>query len=105
MTLTPYIWALWQTKTGKVIIICVAIYLVVGTLIKVFGWWTIPIIIGFSIILYIGVKLENKRVEKEHQRKLKELSDESDRLHRMYEEQQRIMKRLEKKYLKEIQNQ
>lgn len=105
MTLTPYIWALWQTKTGRVFIICVSIFLVVGTLFEMFGWWAIPIIIGFAIILYIGVKLENKRLEKEHQRKLKELSDESDRLHRMYEEQQRIMKRLEKKYLKEIQNQ
>lgn len=104
MALTPYIWALWQTKTGRVILICVAVFLVVGSLIKVYEWWTIPIVIGFALILYIGVKLENKREEKEHQRKLKELSDESDRLHRMYEEQQRMMKRLEKRYLKELQN-
>jgi len=103
MALTPYIWALWQTKTGKVLIICLLIYLAVYTLIKTFEWWTIPIVIGFALVIYIGVKLETKEREKEHHRKLKELSDETDKLHRMYEEQERMRKRMEKKYLKELQ--
>ena len=103
MALTPYIWALWQTKTGKVLIICLLISCVIYILIKTFEWWTIPIVIGFALIMYIGVKLEAKEREKEHQKMQKKLSDESDKLHRIYEEQERMRKRMEKRYLKELQ--
>ena len=103
MALTPYIWALWHTKSGKVIIICLLVFLAISTLIKIFGWWSILIVIGFALFLYICVKLEVKEREKEHQRMIKELNDESDRLQRMYEEQQKMKKRMEKKYLKELQ--
>ena len=103
MALTPYIWALWQTKTGKVLIICLLISCVIHFLIKTFEWWTIPIVIGFALIMYIGVKLEAKEREKEFQKTLKKLSAESDKLHRLYEEQERMRKRMEKRYLKELQ--
>lgn len=103
MALTPYIWALWQTKTGKVLIICLLISCVIYILIKTFEWWTIPIVIGFALIMYIGVKLEAKEREKEHQEMLKKLSDETNRIHRIYEQQERMRKRMENKYLKELQ--
>ena len=105
MAVTPYLWALWQTKVGKLIISCVLIYVVVGAFIKTFKWWTIPIVIGFALIVFIGGKLDARDREKEHQRRMKELDDEYDRLQRMYEEQQRMQKRTEKRYLKEFQKQ
>lgn len=83
MALTPYIWALWQTQTGKVIIICVSIILVVGTLIKAFGWWSILVVLLLVALVALAFFLERRDQEKEHQRKMKELNDEFERLRRV----------------------
>lgn len=85
MALTPYIWALWQTKTGRVIIICLLVYLIGGAIIMTFKWWTIAIVAGLVLMFYF-IKKQNER---DHQKKLKELEDEFNRLHEMENRMQR----------------
>ena len=85
MALTPYIWALWQTKTGRVIIICLLVYLIGGAIIMTFKWWTIAIVAGLVLMFYF-IKKQNER---DHQKKLKELEDEFNRLHEMEDRMQR----------------
>lgn len=85
MALTPYIWALWQTKTGRVIIICLLVYLIGGAIVMTFKWWTIAIVAGLVLMFYF-IKKQNER---DHQKKLKELEDEFNRLHEMENRMQR----------------
>ena len=85
MALTPYIWALWQTKTGRVIIICLLVYLIGGAIIMTFKWLTIAIVAGLVLMFYF-IKKQNER---DHQKKLKELEDEFNRLHEMEDRMQR----------------
>ena len=57
MAVTPYIWLLWNTKTGKVIIILIIIYLVVGIMINMLGWWTLLILaLCIAAIVYSWVR-------------------------------------------------
>ena len=79
MALTPYILALWQTKTGKVIISCLLIYLIGGTIIMMFKWWTIAIV----AVLILAIYLQYKQDVKNHQKKLKELEDEFERIQKL----------------------
>ena len=92
MALTPYIWALWQTKTGRVIIICLLVYLIGGAIIMTFKWWTIAIVAGLVLMFYF-IKKQNER---DHQKKLKELEDEFNRLHEMEDRMQRNKRRRKK---------
>lgn len=94
MALTPYIWALWQTKTGRVIIICLLVYLIGGAIIMTFKWWTIAIVAGLVLMFYF-IKKQNER---DHQKKLKELEDEFNRLHEMEDRMQRNKSRKNKEY-------
>ena len=85
MALTPYIWALWQTKSGRVLIIGILILL----FIYVFKWWTIPIVAFIALAVYLNILQDRK----EHKKKLKELDDEFNRL----QEYEKNMKRKENK--------
>lgn len=82
MAVTPYIWLMWQNKTGRyilyvciLIVYCVLIY----TFIQDYGWWCLPAAIIFAIALYADIKWEKKQKEKEKKR----LREEFDRLHAM----------------------
>lgn len=77
MPIFAYIWALWQTKIGKVIICIIIGYAIILLL----GWWLLPIIAVLVAILLIGdlysrkkserfVKEEKLRQEKEHRKQL-----------------------------------
>ena len=94
MALTPYIWALWQTKTGRVIIICVLVYVIGGALIMTFKWWTIAIVAGLALMFYLFWK----QSEREHEKQLKELEDEFNRIHEIGERMQRNKKNLSVSY-------
>ena len=72
MALTPYIWALWQTKAGKVIIIALLIYLVVSTLVSMFKWWTIPIVVAVVGAFYLQLKIDDRQLQKEMEKFEKE---------------------------------
>lgn len=89
MALTPYIWALWQTKTGKVLIICFLLYLILGVIIKAFGWWSIlvfALLILFVCSLVYWIKRES---EKDFEKKRKDLLEESERLKKLHNARQK----------------
>ena len=94
MALTPYIWALWQTKTGRVIIICVLVYVIGGALIMTFKWWTIAIVAGLALLCYFIMKETEKERKREYERQMKELEDEFNRIHEIGERMQRNKKKL-----------
>ena len=50
-----------------------------------FKWWTIAIVAGLVLMFYF-IKKQNER---DHQKKLKELEDEFNRLHEMEDRMQR----------------
>ncbi len=89
MALTPYIWALWHTKSGKVIIICIIIFLICGVIIKALKWWSIAVFAGFILFCFWIKKI----ADDDHQRELDRLREEGDRLHAMYEAQQKRKKK------------
>ena len=89
MAVTPYIWALWQTKTGRVIIICVLVYVIGGALIMTFKWWTIAIVAGLALMCYFIMKETEKERKREFERQKKELEDEFNRIHEIGERMQR----------------
>ena len=89
MALTPYIWALWQTKTGRVIIICVLVYLIGGAIIMTLKWWTIAIVAGLALMFLFIKKETEKERKREYERQRKELEDEFNRIHEIGERMQR----------------
>lgn len=74
MALTPYIWALWQTKTGKVIISCILIYFIGGVIIKLLRWWTIPAVLLFAGLIWLGIYLDNRKRAKVIEKSEKEFA-------------------------------
>lgn len=61
MPVFVYIWALWQTDVGKVIICLLVGYF----LIYLFGWWIIPIVIVFGLLFWLYIYLEERQEQKE----------------------------------------
>ena len=92
MAVTPYIWALWQTKTGRVIIICVLVYLIGGTIIATFKWWSIAIVAGLALMLFLIKKETDEERKREFLRQQKELEDEFNRIHEIGNRMQRNRK-------------
>ncbi len=100
MALTPYIWLLWHTKSGKIIIyicgfvvFCVFIYV----LILEYGWWCLPAAIILAVALYADIKRKRKEEDEEKRR----LIEETDRLHEMAEREEQRRRKIAEKLFKE----
>ena len=72
MAIAPFVWALWQTRTGRVLICLFLLYLVIGLL----GWWFIPVV----LLLIGGVWLQNRQDEQKRKKEQDKLKEEYKRL-------------------------
>ena len=71
MAIAPFVWALWQTRTGRVLICLFLLYLVIGLL----GWWFIPVV----LLLIGGVWLQNRQDEQKRKKEQDKLKEEYKR--------------------------
>ena len=72
MAATPYIWLLWRTKTGKVLIIGFIIIILVNLL----KWWTIPVVCILALIIFLGFK----KIEWDSKKEKKKRKEEENRI-------------------------